>query len=400
MKRWRRYLLSYNNKTKRKHLQIDMVACKKCILDSNDDPELVVDENGICNYCHYYDDVYARTVLTGKAAEDKINDTVEKIKKSKPEGEYNCILGLSGGVDSSYLAYLLKKYGLKPLCLHFDNGWNSELAVMNIQNMLTKLGFDLETYVIDWNEFKDLQRAYLEASVIDIEALTDHAIFAALYQTAVDRNINYIISGFNIVTEGVMVKDWTHRKADFINIKDIHSQYGTIALKSYPFMNRALKKKIATQIETVELLNWIDYDKQKVKYTLAKEFGWQDYGGKHYESIWTRFYQAYILPTKFNVDKRKVHLSNLICSGQITRGKALEEIKTPLYTEEQLKMDKDFVLKKLGYTNAEFDEIMKRKPRKHKEFKVEGSLFYYYPILMPLRPIWEYVKKVKGVKNI
>ncbi|MCB9046935.1 MAG: N-acetyl sugar amidotransferase [Chitinophagales bacterium] len=373
-----------------------VVACKKCILDSTDDPNIKLDSEGVCNYCHEYDRKYKECVLTGTAAEKKINDIVQKIKSSKPEGEYNCILGLSGGVDSSYLALLAKKYDLKPLCLHFDNGWNSELAVKNIENIVNKLGFELETYVINWPEFRDLQRAYLKAGVIDIEALTDHAIFAALYQTAVDRNIKYVLSGFNIVTEGIMVDNWTYRKADYINILDIHEHYGEIPLKSYPMMNRKLKKKINNWVETVEFLNWIDYNKQEVKNQLQKELDWKDYGGKHYESIFTRFYQAYILPVKFKVDKRKVHLSNLICSGQITREEALEEMKKPLYDEQQLKVDREFVLKKLGYTSEEFDEIMRTPPRRHDEFKKEGSLFYYYPILMPLRPLWERYKKMKS----
>jgi len=374
-----------------------MITCSKCILDSNDDPDLTLDENGVCNYCHEYDMKFKTNVLTGAAAEQKISSMVEEIRASKPAGEYNCILGLSGGVDSSYLALLAKQYDLKPLCLHFDNGWNSELAVKNIENIVNKLGFELETFVIDWPEFRDLQRAYLQAGVIDIEALTDHAIFAALYRTAVERNIKYVLSGFNIVTEGIMVKDWTYRKADYINILDIHEHYGTIPLKSYPMMNRKMKKKINEWLVTVELLNWIDYDKNEVKAKLQKELDWKDYGGKHYESIFTRFYQAYILPNKFGVDKRKVHLSNLICSGQITREAALEEMKKPLYDEQQLKIDKEFVLKKLGYTAEEFDEIMNTPPRRHDEFKKEGSLFYYYPILMPLRSLWERYKKMRGI---
>ncbi|MBS1774565.1 MAG: N-acetyl sugar amidotransferase [Bacteroidetes bacterium] len=369
-----------------------MVVCRKCILDSNDDPNLELDVNGVCQYCRYYDDLKARTVLTGDTAKKKIEETIKKIKADKT-GEYDSILGLSGGVDSSYLAYLAKQYGLNPLCVHFDNGWNSEQAVSNIENIISKCGFDLSTYVINWEEFRDLQRAYFQASVVDIEAITDHAIFATMNRIAMEHNIKYVLSGFNTVTEGIMIQGWTHKKSDYINIRDIHSKYGSVRLKTFPFMDRKTKKKIR-KLDEIEMLNWIDYNKKKVKEILAREFGWKDYGGKHYESIFTRFYQGYILPVKFKIDKRKVHLSNLICSGQITREEALEEMKKPAYDPAQLEIDKEFVLKKLGYTNEEFDKIMNAPVVPHKKFKIEGSLFNYYPVLTPLRPLWQLYKRV------
>lgn len=371
--------------------------CTRCILDTNDDADIRFDDKGVCNYCHHFDYLWSTHVLTGEAAKNKIAETVARMKESSKGGQYDCLLGLSGGVDSSYLAYLAKELGLNPLCVHFDNGWNSEQAVNNIQNIVNKQGFDLYTYVINWDEFRDLQRAYIAASVIDIEAITDHAIFASMYKLALERNIKFVLSGFNIATEGVMVEKWTHRKTDYINIRDIHAKYGTKPLKTFPLIDFKIKKQMRKQVfEVVELLNWIDYDKQKAKQILKEQFDWRDYGGKHYESIWTRFYQGYILPNKFKVDKRRVHLSSLICAGQITREQAFKELQQPIYDPAQLAIDKEFVLKKLGYTEAEFDAIMKEPARNHSDFKVEGSLFYYYPVLSPLRPLWESYKKIRG----
>jgi N-acetyl sugar amidotransferase len=368
--------------------------CSRCILDTKDDSRITFDDNGICNHCYYYDVVSNKDILTGDEGLNKVDDTVKRIKNASKGKTYDCLLGLSGGVDSSYLAYLAKKLGLNPLCVHFDNGWNSELAVKNIEQIVNKLGFDLTTYVIDWEEFKDLQRSYIKAGVIDIEALTDHAIYASLMQIAFTQKIKFILSGTNVVTEAILPNHWVHNKADYINILDIQSKHGTLKLKSFPLNTRQVKRKFrANEYEFIEFLNWIPYNKAAVKKILIDELEWTDYGGKHYESIFTKFYQAYILPVKFGVDKRKAHLSTLICSGQITRAEALEEMKVPLYDERKLIIDKAYVLKKLGFAEEEFDAIMKSPPSAHSDYAVEGSLFNYYPILKPLKPLWEFIKK-------
>lgn len=368
--------------------------CSKCVMDSIGDSKIQFDEGGVCNYCKEFEKLKSALVVEGNAARSMLEQKCQEIKLSRTNKQYDCILGLSGGVDSSYLALIAKQQGLKPLCIHFDNGWNSELAVKNIENIVKKLGFDLTTFVINWEEFKDLQRAYLEAGVIDIEAITDHSIFASIYKLALKFKIKYILSGSNVVTEGILPEHWTHRKSDFINIIDIHRKFGTIPIKTFPLIDKKTKSQIRKKsIETVELLNLLPFNKFKAKQILKDELDWQDYGGKHYESIFTKFYQAYILPTKFNVDKRKAHFSSLICSGQITKGEALIELELPLYLEVDLKKDKDYVLKKLGFSEAHFDQIMSKEPVSHDSFEVEGSLFYYYPILKPLKPFWEVLKK-------
>jgi N-acetyl sugar amidotransferase len=374
-------------------MKTEYKQCSKCILDTKDDANITFDENQVCNHCYYYENVSNRDILTGDAGSKKIEETVKRIKNAAIGKTYDCLLGLSGGVDSSYLAYLAKNLGLNPLCVHFDNGWNSELAVKNIQQIVSKLEFDLTTYVIDWEEFKDLQRSYIKAGVIDIEALTDHAIYASLMKIAFDQNIKFILSGTNVVTEAILPNHWVHQKSDYINILDIQAKHGTLKLKSFPLNTRSLKKKFSSrQYEFVEFLNWIPYNKAAVKEILIDKLDWTDYGGKHYESIFTKFYQAYILPLKFGVDKRKAHLSTLICSGQISREQALDEMKAPLYDEKQLKIDKAYVLKKLEFSEEEFDIIMKTPPNSHRDYQVEGSLFTHYPILKPLKPIWEYIK--------
>lgn len=263
-----------------------MIACKKCILDSNDDPKLVLDDEGVCNYCRYYDGQAKKHIRTGEEGARLFTETINKIKEYGKGKKYDCLVGLSGGVDSSYVAYLAKKHGLRPLCVHFDNGWNSELAVVNIQNVVTKCDWDLHNYVIDWEEFKSMQIAYLKASVIDIEVLTDHAIYASIYRIVKDYKIKYILGGHNIVTEAILPPHWTHKKSDYLNIKDIYRQYGTIKLRSYPFLDRKMKKYIKRSgVEFIDYLNWVPYVKNDVKEILKKELGWRDYGGKHFESI-------------------------------------------------------------------------------------------------------------------
>jgi len=370
--------------------------CSHCILDNEDDPNIIFNEKGVCHYCLGYKDEAKNYLKTGKEADELLASTISTIKEYGKDNKYDCLIGLSGGVDSSYVAYLAKQYGLRPLCVHFDNGWNSELAVMNIHHIVSKLDFDLNTYVIDWQEFRDLQLAYLKASVIDIEVLTDHAIYGTMFKIAKDNNIKYVLGGHNIVTEAILPYHWTYNKKDYINIKAIHKEYGQLELKSFPFLDRKMKKFIRNSgVEFINYLNWVPFVKDGVKKVLQKELDWRDYGGKHSESVWTRFYQGYILPQKFKVDKRKAHLSSLICSGQMTREQALEEIKSPPYAPEALKIDKEFVLKKLGLNEAEFDALMKLPVRDHREFDVEGSLFHYYPALKPLKPIWEKIKTIK-----
>ena len=371
--------------------------CKISVMDTTADPDILFDSKNISNYYYEYKKSESEKVFKGESGKQKLEVLINEVKQSGRNQPYDCIMGLSGGVDSTYIAYLAKQYGLRPLAVHFDNGWNSELSVMNIQNIVGKLGFDLYTYVIDWEEFKDLQLAYLKASVVDIEAITDHAIFATLYRLAGEKNIPYILSGTNVQTENTLPKSWIFNKNDHINIQSIHKAYGTIPLKTFPFMNAKVKRyyQQIKGVQSISLLNYLDYNKEKVKALIQSELEWKDYGGKHYESIWTRFYQGYILPTKFKIDKRKAHLSDLIFSGQISKDQAEEELKKPIYDAQQFKIDYPFVLKKLGLTAQEFEAIMQLPPRSHYEFDYEKPIDQRYPVLKPLKFIYRKLFPVK-----
>ena len=372
-------------------LNSDYQKCTKTVMDNIADPDIFFDEQGISNYWYQYQEVKKRELIHGKEGEQKWESTVKKLKEEGKSKKFDCIIGVSGGVDSTYVAYLVKQAGLKPLIVHFDNGWNSEIAVQNINNIINYLDSEFYTLVVDWDEFRDLQRAYLKAGVIDIEALTDHAIYGTLYKLAAKYKVKYVIGGLNHETESIMPPTWNYSKIDHFNIKDIHRQYGELPLKTYPLFD-TLKKKYYGNMMKLQFmlpLNWAPYNKEKVKSIISSEIGWKDYGGKHHESIFTKFYQNYILPKKFNVDKRKPHLSNLICSEQITREQALEELNAPLYKEEELKQDKEFVVKKLGFTLSEFDDIMKEPPRSHYDFETEGPIEQHYPFLGTIKKIYK-----------
>lgn len=334
-------------------------VCSVTVMDSTD-PTITFDQNGVSNHVYEYKKL-ASYLPPKDEAPKQLEALVSKIKAAGKGKEYDTILGISGGVDSSYMAYLAKNLGLRPLVIHFDNGWNSELAVKNIEGIIKKLGFDLQTYVIDWEEFKDVQMSFIKASVHNWEIPTDHAIAASLYKLAKKHGIKYILSGSNTVTEGILPLSWGYEAMDYKHLVGVHKKFGSKKLKSFPTLSliQRFYHQYILGIESVRILNYVDYSKEKAMRVLQDELGWKYYGGKHYESIFTRFFQGYVLPTKFGVDKRKAHLSTLICSGQITRDEALEELKNDPYpSEKMLAEDKDFVLKKLDLTESDFEDIM------------------------------------------
>lgn len=334
------------------------------------DPDIVFDADGVCNHCHDFDRNIAKYRFTPEAETQNLAALSERIRAGK-KGPYDSLVGLSGGVDSSYVCYLAHKMGLNPLCVHFDNGWNSKTAVSNIKKIVEKCGYDLDTYVINWPEFRDLQRSYIKAGVIDIEMLSDHAIMATMYKIRKQNGIPYVLSGTNFTTEHGMPNAWVWRKSDLTNIKGIQQKFGTKRLKEFPTMGTlkvVLSKRFKMGGEYVEPLNAVSYSKEKAMEVLNREFGWEYYGGKHYESVWTKFYQAYILPVKFGVDKRKTHLSALIRNGEISRDAALQELSKPPYDPNELKIEKDYVLKKLGFSEPEFDSLMQAPPKQHLEY--------------------------------
>jgi len=356
------------------------------------DTNIKFDRKGVCNHCTDAEKKIHKYQMSKSDGEANLKRLFNKIKKSQT-GEYDSILGLSGGVDSSYVAYLAKQMGLNPLCVHFDNGWNSDIAVKNIRNIINVTGFDLYTYVIDWPEFRDLQRAFFKAGVVDIEMLTDHAIFASLFKIRKAHNITTVLSGTNYTTEHGMPRTWSWSKMDLKNIKSIQKRFGEMKIKSYPTMNTfywLLMRQFNIGGTFEEPLNQINFKKGEAMALLTKEFSWQYYGGKHYESVFTKFYQAHILPTKFGIDKRKMHLSGLIRNSEISRQEALSELNKPLYQEGELKRDKAFVLKKLGFSEKEFDLIMLEKPIPHDVYPTDQ--IYIVPLIKFVK--W-FLKKAK-----
>jgi N-acetyl sugar amidotransferase len=338
------------------------VHCKRCILSSTDDPLITFDSSGVCSICNMYDARKNRFLPFQKSGDKALNGLIQQIKSAGRNSDYDCIIGLSGGTDSTYVAWLAKHHGLRPLAVHLDNGWNSELAVINVQRVLDALRIDLFTYVIDWDEFKDLQRSYIKASVIDIEALTDHAITATLYKAARKFKVKYVLTGESFETEGILPPSWVHIKLDHTNIISIHRRFGNLPMKTFPIMNyfNYLYLNKLNSVTFLPILNYLPYNKKEVKEIITREMGWKDYGGKHHESIFTRFYQTYILPKKFGVDKRKAHLSTLICAGQISREEAIKEMGLPICDPKTIIKDKVYVLKKLGFSEEEFDYFMSR----------------------------------------
>jgi N-acetyl sugar amidotransferase len=368
-------------------------VCIRCIMDTTI-KVIDFDENGICNYCKDYDYRLATELYKEPERSRRLTLLLDKIKKEGQKKEYDCIIGVSGGLDSSYVAYLVKKYGLRPLAIHLDNGWNSELAVQNIQQLLKNLNIDLYTHVIDWEEFKDLQNAFIKSSIENLEMPTDHAIIALLFKMADKYRLKYILNGSNLVTEGLNINSLGGSNIDFRLLKDIHKKFGTKKLKTYPSISiwNLAYKIIVKKIKYIPILNYVDYHKEKAIKFLEKEFGWRKYGAKHFESIFTRFFQGYILPNKYNYDKRKVHLSNLIMSKQISRREALNELNKDLYpNQELLKEDIDFFLKKFNFTKTEFQTKRNSQSRRLSEFKpYEGIFKKLRPLVLKIK---EYTKR-------
>ena len=348
-------------------------VCTRTVMD-NTDPDITFDAEGVCSWWHGFHAAAAQR--PSEAERDRLLETaIDAIKEAGRGKPYDCMLGLSGGVDSSYVAYLAKQWGLRPLVLHFDNGWNDELAVANIETIVKNLDFRLQTFVMNWPEFRDLQRAYFKASVIDLEVPTDHMIFGALHKIADQHGIKYILSGTNFATEWLLPPSWHYSKLDLENLKGIHKAYGEVPLKHLPKLGvwQRLYYERVKMIRDLRILDLVPYSKTAAKQLLMDEFGWKDYGGKHYESVFTRFYQGYILPTKYGVDKRKAHLSNLILNGEITREQAVAELALPTDDPDRQQSDKRYVAKKLGWTEAEFDAVLAAPPRRHEEFGTDAA---------------------------
>jgi N-acetyl sugar amidotransferase len=339
-------------------------------MNRNVDPDIKI-VDGVCNHCRRYDELLSSRIVPAEEKPARLAQLVKTIKSSGSNSEYDCIIGVSGGVDSTYVALKVKELGLRPLAVHVDNGWNSELAVSNVEKTLKVLGLDLETVVLNLHEFYDLQRSFLLASTPDADIPSDHAIQAVLWAQARKHNVRYIISGMNFATESISVPSWSYGHSDWRYIRDVHRRFGKVKLSAYPHFGFGMLfwTTFVRRVRIASILNYIDYEKSQAVEELTQRLGWVAYEGKHFESIFTRWVQGYLLPAKFGIDKRRGHLSDLINSGQVTRDQALVALQADHYPQRLRQDDEALLRKKLKLNTAEVEAIVSAGPESFRNFK-------------------------------
>lgn len=350
--------------------------CTATVMDTSD-PHITFDADGVSNHAHFARWRWSNEVFRGDEAAARLAGWVARMKRDGRGREYDCIIGLSGGVDSSYVACKVVDLGLRPLAIHLDNGWNSELAVGNIEQIVKRLGIDLFTHVVDWDEIKDLQRAYFKASVMDLECVSDHAINTILLRAANRHGVKYVVQGGNVATESILPTSWIHDKRDGINVAAIQKAHGERILNTYPLMrpSELAYRLLMRRLKFFPILNYLDYQKDNVIRELQERIGWRSYGRKHGENRFTRFFQEYYLPKKFGIDKRRAHLSSMIVSGQTTRDDALSELKTPMYGPGEDMEDLAFVAKKLNFSPEELAALIAQPGRPHSSYPNASWMF-------------------------
>jgi N-acetyl sugar amidotransferase len=353
--------------------------CSTCIMDTTD-PGITFDGNGVCDHCRNYH----LNILPNWHPDDRgrkvLQKQIDQIKEDGAGKDHDCLIGVSGGVDSSYLTYLAKEeFGLRPLIFHVDAGWNSQIAVNNIERLVDKLGLDLYTEVINWEEMRDLQLAFFKAQVPHLDTPQDHAFFAALYNFAARNGFKYVLTGANYSTECVHNPlEWHYHASDLVHLKDIHEKFGSVPLNTFPLadiLKYRLYYRYFKGIHVVKPLNYVPYVKASAMQLLIDRFGWQAYPQKHFESRFTKFYEAYWLPTKFGYDKRRVQYSSLILTNQMSREDALRDISLSPYDKEQLPADFDYIATKLGISSAELQELMDGPNRTYRDYKSRMPIY-------------------------
>jgi N-acetyl sugar amidotransferase len=344
------------------------------------DSEIVFDSRGVCDHCRNY---YAQVLPNWHTDDRGKQDLMRIVDRIKAEGagkDFDCIIGMSGGIDSSYLTYIAKEQlGLRPLVFHVDAGWNSQQAVNNIEKLVDKLGLDLYTEVIDWEEMRDLQLAFFKSGVPHIDTPQDHAFFATMYEFAEKHKVSYILTGANYSTECIRNPvEWMYYQSDSVQLKDIHRKHGTRPLKNFP-LTSILKHKVwlryVRRIQVIRPLNYVPYLKAEAMNLLIEKFGWQPYPQKHFESRFTKFYESYWLPTKFGYDVRRVQYSSLIVTGQMTRDEAIARLKTPPYDEATIHREIEYVAAKLGITVEELNGYLTAPNRSYRDYRSQRDIY-------------------------
>lgn len=346
--------------------------CSRCIMDTSDST-IQFDANGICNYCTDALKLISSDGYKGKESDKEFARIINKIKEDQKSKEYDCVIGVSGGVDSAYLLHIAHREGLRILAVHVDAGWNSNTAVSNIHKLCNKMGIDLKTIVIDWNIFKELQRAYMFSGLPNLDVPQDHVFFTALYQFAEKYGIRYVLTGSNVATESILPAYLVYDASDYTALKDVYrkNRRKAISLKNYPHMSYVKKRHYYKKLDIIRLLNYMNYSKTVAMEVLIKEYNWEYYGGKHWESRFTKFMQACYLPSKFGFNKSRAHLSNLIVNNEISRDEALQilEKEKEDYPEEEREKDKNYILKKLDISEEEWNRILKSPNKTEDDYK-------------------------------
>lgn len=353
--------------------------CTNCVMDTSDS-RITFDENGVCDHCiDFYTHVKPKWESDEKGRKE-LENIVKKIKKEGKKRDFDCLLGLSGGIDSSYMLHVaVKELGLRPLVFHVDGGWDSELSVHNINVMIDKLGLDLYTEVINWEEMRDFQLAFFKSGVPHIDIPQDHAFIATLYNYADKYKIKYILNGGNISTEGVRnPMEWLYYGTDMVHIHDILKKFGTVKMETYPFSS-VLRHKFYLRyikgVTVVKPLNYLPYIKADAIKILEEEYGWKSYPQKHFESRFTKFFEGYWLPERFGFDTRRVQFSSLILTGQMTREEALEKLSKLPYDPETIGDEFNYIAKKLQISPEELNSYFTMPKKFYWDYKNQENLF-------------------------
>lgn len=343
------------------------------------DSNIMFDRDGICSHCRHFDRDIASNWHPNDYGRRLLTETLMRVRRQGRGKPYDCVIGLSGGVDSSYLAYVaVREFGLRLLGVHVDGGWNSELAVKNIEGLVKTLNIDLYTQVVDWEEMRDLQRAFLRASLANQDVPQDHAFIAGLYREAIRHRIRYVLSGGNIATESILPEEWAYNAMDLRHIRAVHRRFGEKRLKTFPTLNffqYYFWYPVVKRMTVLRPLDYIPYHKADAIRTLSSEVGFQYYGGKHFESRFTKWQQIHYRPVKFGYDERRAYLSSLILSGQISRESALETLEHTSKEVSSIEEESEYVRKKLGFTRKEFERLLESPPKTFRDYPSNYVLF-------------------------
>jgi N-acetyl sugar amidotransferase len=373
-------------------------VCNVCVMDTSDS-QITFNHDGQCSNCESFLRVIKPQWDQDVKEDSKFHALIDSIKRKGKNSKYDCVIGLSGGLDSSYLLHVaVKNYGLRPLVFHVDGGWNTEAAVRNINSLISGLGLELITDVINWKEMRSLQLAFFRSGVPHIDLPQDHAFIASLYKFALQNNVKYILNGSNYSTEGIRNPvNWGWFGTDLKQIEDIHTQFGELKLKKYPLsgiLNHKFYLKYIKGIKVVTPLNYVQYSKKEAEQTLYDAYGWLPYPQKHFESRFTKFYEGYWMPTRFGFDTRRPQFSSLIVTGQMSRDEAVTRLKDPAYPIEEVEKDFEFIASKMRISVEELKQYHSMPIKTFKDYKNQEFLFTFGSRLTRLLGIDRNAKKL------